>query len=230
MIDEKKAVAWFLANYRRGKKISDPMEYASCCKVLIEAYGSSEEVAKKLEVGKETIRILSKLTDLPLEVQDLISRRKIHLTVAFDIVPLDRERQVEVARAVSGLSYRDAREIIKQVSENPQKSAEEIRREVLEELEKREINMLMLAFPKEIYKLLQQESKDVPLRVRQIVEDWLAKDWPLDYSYEIKRESLVSLVIKIPRATARALRKKTRKTANLVERIVISWLKQQGKT
>ena len=100
---------------------------------------------------------------------------------------------------------------------------------MLNALEKKEVNIAMIALPKELYSVLQEESKDIPLLISRIVEDWLAKDSIPDYSYTPQKQNLVSLTIKFPRRTFMALRRKTRNPANMVERIIISWLKQKGK-
>lgn len=226
---EKQLLASFIADFKKGKKTGDPIEYAKTCKALVDLYGSPENVAEKLGVGKETVRVLSKIVELPSEVQNLISQRKIPITVAFDLVPLDPDKQTKAAQAVSGLPYKDARKVIRRISENPDKSVISIRAEVLNELEKKEVNIAMIALPKELYSVLQEESKDIPLLISRIVEDWLAKDSIPDYSYTPQKQNLVSLTIKFPRRTFMALRRKTRNPANMVERIIISWLKQKGK-
>ena len=228
MSKERELLARFIANFRKSKKIGDSMEYARTCKALLDMYGSPEDVAEKLGVGRETVRILAKLTELPSEVQDLISKKSLPLTVAFDIVPLDRTRQTEVAKAVSGLPYRDARQVIRRISMNPDVPIESVRAEVLEELEKREIDIVMLAFPRKIHTQLLQESQNVSLLIKQVVEEWLEKDGLLDYPTTPK-EDLVSLTVRLPRATYRSLRKKSRTPANLVEKIILTWLKEKGK-
>ena len=228
MDKEKELLARFIANLRKGKKIGDPMEYAKCCKALLDMYGSTEDVAEKLGVGRETVRILAKLTELPSEVQDLISKRRLPITAAFDIVPLNRARQTEVAKAVSGLPYRDARAVIRHFSMNPDMPIERVRAEVLEELEKREVDIVMLAFPRKIYTQLLQESQNVPLLIKEVVEEWMEKDGLLDYPTTSK-DDLVSLTVRLPRATYRGLRKKSRNPANLVEKIILTWLKEKGK-
>jgi hypothetical protein len=228
MSEERELLARFIANFRKSKKIGDPMEYARCCKALLDMYGSTEEVAEKLGIGRETVRILAKLTELPSEVQKLISKKRLPLTIAFDIVPLDRTRQSEVAKAISGLPYRDARQVIRRFSMNPDVPIKSVRAEVLEELEKREVNIVMLAFPRRIYTHLVQESQNVPLLIKQVVEEWVEKDRLLDYPI-ISKEDLVSLTVRLPRATYRSLRKKSRNPANLVEKIILTWLKEKGK-
>ena len=226
---EKELLASFIANFKKGKKAADPIKYAKTCKALVDLYGSPEKVAEKLGIGKETVRILSKIVGLPSEVKSLISKRKISLTIAFDIVPVDRARQVEVARAVTGLRYRDARKVIRRISENPHKSAESIRAEVLSELEKREVNIAMIALPRYVFELLKEESEDVSTLVRRVVDDWLKKSYPLDTSFSFKKKDLVSLIVKLPRKTSMALIRKTRQPANLIEQIIITRLKRKGR-
>jgi len=227
---EKQLLASFIGDFKKGKKSADPIEYAKTCKALIDLYGSPECVAEKLGVGKETVRILSKIAELPSEVQNLISQRKIPITVAFDLVPLDREKQVETAKAVSCLPFKDARKVIRRLSENLSVPAATIRNQVLSELEKKEVNIAIIALPNEIYTLLQKESEDIPQLISHIVEEWLTNEGsPNNDSYRIEKQNLVSVTIKFSRRTFMALRRRTRKPANLVERIVIAWLKQKGK-
>lgn len=225
---EKELLASFIANFRRAKKLGDPIEYAKACKDLVDVYGSPEDVAEKLGIGRETVRILSKVVDLPAEVKELISKKEIPLTVAFDIVPLDRVRQTEVARAVSGLPFKDARAVIRHVSNNPDMPIESARDEALKDLERREANIVMIAFPRNIYDTLSRESENVPVLVKKIVEGWLKKEEPLDYPI-IPKDDLVSLAVRLPRATYRALRKKARSPANLVEKVVFAWSKAKSK-
>ena len=229
MSRQERLLASFIADFKKGKKSGDPLEYARACKALVDLYGSPKDVSEKLGVGKETVRVLSKILELPIEVQNLISSRKIPITVAFDLVPLNRDKQVETAIAISGLPFKDARAIIRRVSEDPEKSASSIREEVLGDLEKREINMAIIAIPKEMYTMLQEESKDVPLLISRIVEDLLAKDRTPHFSYAHQKQNLVSLTIKFTRRTFMVLRRKTRNPANLVEQIVFDWLKRKGK-
>ena len=225
---EKKLLASFIVDFKKGKKTADPMEYAKTCKALSEMYGSAESVAEKLGVGKETVRILSKIVELPEEVQEMISRHLIPITVAFDLVPLSRERQIEAAGAISGLSFKDARKVIRRLSESPNIPATDVRVDVLNELEKKEVDIAMIALPKEIYALLREESEDIPEFISNIVEKWLAEDAPLDrYAHATDKGNNVSLMIKLSRRTFGALRRKTRKPANLVERIVISHYKDK---
>jgi hypothetical protein len=229
MTSEKELLASFIANFKKGTKIDDPIRYAETCKALIDLYGSPEKVAEKLGIGKETVRILSKIVELPSYVKSLISERKIPLTVAFDVVPVDRARQVEAANAVIGLRHRDARKVIRRFSENPHKSAETVRSEVLSELEKKELNIAMIALPRNIFKKLRDESRDVPDLVKLIVNDWLKRDYALDTSFSFKEHDLVSLTVKLSRQMSMALRRKTQNPANLIEQIIITWLKRQGR-
>lgn len=227
MSREKELLAFFIANFKKGKKIEDPLKYAETCKALVDLYGSPENVAMKLGIGRETVRILSKIVELPQEVKKLISRREIPLTAAFDIVPLSSTRQVEVAKAIAGLQYRDAREVIARVSKNPHKSARTIRSEVLRELEKKELNLAMIALPTNVFQELRHESTDVPALVELIVNEWLNKNYPLDPSFSFKRHDLVSLTVRLSRKMSMALRKETKNPANLIERIIITWLKRE---
>jgi len=229
MSGQEHLLASFIADFKKGKKSRDPLEYARAAKALIGLYGSPKDVSERLGVGKETVRILSKILDLPTEVQNLISSRKIPITVAFDLVPLNRNKQIETAMAVSGLPFKEARAIIRRVTEEPEKSVSRIRVEVLGGLEKREINVAIIAIPREMYTMLQEESKDVPSLISRIIDDQLAKDHAMHFPHVPPTQDTVSLTIKFPRRTFRALRRRARNPANLVEQIIIDWLKRKGK-
>lgn len=231
MVDrENRLLASFIADFKKGKKTADPMEYARTCRELLEIYGSTESVAEKLGIGKETVRILSKIVELPQEVQDMISKHRLRITVAFDLVPLSREKQIEAANVISGLSFKDARKVIRRISESRARApATDIRADVLNELEKKEVDIAMIALPKEVFGFLQEKSENIPKLVIRIVEEWLVKDSPLDTGTFTNKGNNVSLMIRLPRRTFTALRRKTRKPANLVERIVISYYKDESK-
>ena len=223
MNHEKELLAKFIVNFKKGKKITDPIEYAQTCKALVDLYGSPEIVAKKLGIGKETVRILTKILELPSEVKDLISTRRIPLTVAFDIVPLSSAVQIEVAKAVIDLHFKDARRVIRRKSENLTKSADDIRTEVLDELNNREINMALIALPRKICESLKKESKDIPALIGRIVDDWLVEGYPLVNSLSLEKNDLTSLMVKLSRKASMAIARKARNPANLIERIVVTW-------
>jgi len=229
LTQEKRLLASFIADFKKGKKAGDPLEYARTCSKLVKLYGSPEIVSKKLGVGKETIRILSKIPELHPHIQNLISQRRIPLTVAFDLIPLDCNKQVEAANAIVGLPFKDARKVIRRISANPRIRAATARAKVLDELERKEANIAIIALPKEMYQLLSNKSKDVPRLIRKLVDEWLVKGSPLDRCYHAEKANLVSVTIKFPRRTFSLLRRRTRKPANLVEGIVMAWLKQESK-
>ncbi len=99
----------------------------------------------------------------------------------------------------------------------------------MDELDKREVNIVMIAFPKRVYETLLTESAEIIQVTNAIVEEWLAKEYPLDASLIADDRGLVSLTIRLSRKTFHALQKRGRRPADLVERIIISWLKQKGR-
>lgn len=223
-------LAAFIADFRKGKKTGDPMRYVRSTKKLIELYGSPKTVSEMLGVGKETVRILAKIAELPNEIQELVSAREIPLTIAFDLVPFNSERQVEIARVIRNLSFKEARKIIRYIGDNPEKSAEDARVEIMRTLESREINIAMIAIPKRFYDSLQKEETDVTALVARIIDEWLASQYSLDISELDNEGGMVSLTLKLSRNTFHALRRITRKPADLIEKIVVSWLRKREKT
>jgi hypothetical protein len=226
---EERSLGAFIADFRKSKKLGDPMQYAKASKKLIEFYGSPKAVSEKLGVGKETVRILSKLTTLPEEVQQRVSKREIPLTIAFDLVPLTTERQIETSRAIKNLSFKEARQIIRYIVENPGKSAEDARVAVMNALENREISVAMVAISQRDYDIMNQEDDDVTSSIIRMVEEWLANPQSLKNHDLVSEENKVSITLKLSRKTYHSLRKITRNPADLIEKVVASNLRREEK-
>lgn len=135
-MNTKNDVALLLTYFRKWKSEVNPSEIIKRCKRLVSLYGLSK-AAKMVGVSRETMRIWAKLDGLPNEVKRLISKGDLLPTIAFDIVP--RRRQIQIAKAVAGLPYKEAKEIIRHLKKTPQKSIKKIRNEVLDEFEEKEL-------------------------------------------------------------------------------------------
>lgn len=225
-MNTKNDVALLLTYFRKWKSEVNPSEIIKRCKRLVSLYGLSK-AAKMVGVSGETMRIWAKLDGLPDEVKRLISKGDLLPTIAFDIVP--RRRQIQIAKAVAGLPYKEAKEIIRHLRKTPQKSIKKIRNEVLDEFEEKELAGVIIGLPIQTYQTLQKKSKNVSKLIERIVEGWLKHGGPKLAVQKKERRSkeIVPVVVKLSRLTLTLLRKKSRQPANLVEQIVIGWAKQK---
>jgi len=220
-LNERKALATLLASFRRTGKFSNPIVYAESANYLVEKYGSAELVAHRLDVGTETIRALAKVAKMPANVKKLISDGKLLLTVAFDLLPFEPQRQVELAEEVKGLAFKDARAVIRCASRHPTESPSKLKQGVLSELEKRELNIVVVRVPRTIHEAIAKEGTEKT--IVKLCNRWLRDGYP-NLPIATRQSDLIRLIVKIPRQTYQELRHRTRKVANLVERIAIYYL------
>jgi hypothetical protein len=213
----KKALATLFASYRKLNKFSDPITFAESARYLIREYGSAERVAQNLEKGKETIRALAKVADMPSEVKRRISSGELLLTVAFELLPFEHSRQVELSRAVTGLSFKDARAVLRYSKEHPNESAAISRKKALAELENREIVLAVMRFPRDMYRIVSRG--DPSKTIANAAQRWLNDGAPSLPPLAAERDRL-RLIVRVPRDLHRRLRRYNRNVPNLLEKIV----------
>jgi hypothetical protein len=213
----RKNLAIFFANYRKSNKFSDPIAFAESARNLIQEYGSAERVARDLEKGKETIRALAKVAGMPTEVKKRISSGELLLTVAFDLLPFESSRQIELSRAVAGLSFKDARAVLRYAKSHPNESATAARKMVLAELEKHEMVLAVMRFPMDTYKIITRV--DPNKTIIGAAQRWLDEGAPALSPLASGRGRL-RIIVRVPRELHARLKRNGRNVPNLLERIV----------
>jgi hypothetical protein len=220
-LNERQAIAVLLASLRKSKKFSNPTLFAESAGYLVRRYGSPEAVAERLSVGKETIRALAKVAEMPSEIKNLIATRRLLLTVAFDLIPLSPTHQVRLAREVAGLPFKDARAIIRYSSRNPGLAMSRVKKVVLRDLEKQEVNIAVVRLPRKIHDRMMGEGPDV--MVSGLCDRWFADGTPVLPVPNFSNGALRT-VIKVPRKAYGRLRARTNNIANLIERLAYYYL------
>ena len=179
-IDEEKILARLYLNLRGAKKKQDNwFDIAQDCKRLRDYYGSAKKVAEKVGVSYELIRALLKLPTLPDEVKELIKDDKILFDVAQRIARINRkERQVEVARAIVGLSAHDARDLIQYAKKYPNEPLGDFKKRVTEGKNRTEkVHLAIIPLKEKIYGILKTEGRKRNVSaekfILQIVNQWI---------------------------------------------------------
>lgn len=127
------------------------VEKGNCCKQLLEKYQdkypTKETLGQKIGVSADTINNWLKLTEAPPEIQRMITPAekvgvpremgKLDYSTALTITRQieEPERQVEIAKEIAAkpVHGRKARQVIAKAAKEPEKSVEEILKEVIEE-------------------------------------------------------------------------------------------------
>lgn len=239
MLNEKKAKALIAANFGKGRKSINQLEYANCYEFLYNRYRSIKSVIKQLKsagvkkVGYETVRInveVAKAAKSSPKLQQLISNGLVPLTVVFELIPLgDPKRQAEVGEAIAGFPSNVARWIIREASKNPQESATKVRDRALEQIRKMSPTIVAFALPEKMYKALQKKSKDTEEWVRCVVINWLGKGGPPLKFVKFTKKKLQVVTVTFSKPIFKKLQKKGN-PADLVKQIVIDQLKNSFPT
>ena len=146
---------------------------------------SHKEVAEKLGVSTELIRAILNLLVLPVEVQQLIKQGKILFDAAQRMNTIDpkskdekqrKKRQIEVAKAITGLTSHEQREIIQYAKKYPNVSLSNFKKRVTTQLTKEKIHVAIIPLSEESFRILQIESvrKKISLEklILNIIDDW----------------------------------------------------------
>jgi len=165
------------------KKKEDWMNIANKCAELAK-HKSHKELAEELGVSTELIRAILSLLELPKEIQQLIKEKKILFDAAQRINTIDRKndkkqrekRQIEVARAIAGLTSHEQREIIQYAKKFPNSTLSNFKKRVTAEIITEKIHVAIIPLNEEVFRSLQHESvkKKISLEktILSIIDEW----------------------------------------------------------
>lgn len=165
------------------KKKEDWISLAIKCAELAKKK-SHKELANELGVSPELIRAILSLLELPKEVQYLIKEKKILFDAAQRINTINRgkekkqreKRQIEVARAIAGLTSHEQREIIQYAKKNPNSTLSNFKKRVTLEVPTEKIHVAIIPLNEELFRSLQSESvrKKISLEkiILEIIDKW----------------------------------------------------------
>ena len=180
--NEERAIARLYLNLKGGKRKKDDwVSIATDLKRLSDFYKSPTETARKLGVSYELVRSIIKILNLPEEVQQLIKEGKILYDAAQRITRLrSPSKQIEVAKAVAGLTSHQARDIIQYAKRYPDADLADFKRRVTgQKLAKGEVHLMVLPMRGETYRKLQSLSQRHKISTQRlvvsIVNEWLSR-------------------------------------------------------
>jgi ParB-like chromosome segregation protein Spo0J len=180
--NEEKTLANLYLNLKGEKRKKDDwITIANDLKQLCDFYKSTTEAARKLGVSYELVRSILRILDLPSEVQEMIREGRILYDAAQRLARLhSTKKQIEVARAIAGLSSHGARDIIVFAKSNPNAPLDDFRKRVTMPKPSREsIHLTVLPLHKDTYAILQKYSRAsgiTPQRlILRIIDEWSQK-------------------------------------------------------
>src|SRR5690606_27244829 len=100
----------------------NPIDQAHSLQRLADEFAlTHEQVAKAVGRSRASVSNLLRLLDLDTAVKDMLVERRIDMGHARALLPLDRERQIEVARKTErrGLSVRQVEKTVRTLLEAP---------------------------------------------------------------------------------------------------------------
>lgn len=182
-INEEKILASLYLNLKGKKKKPDNwIEIASNLEKLSNFYGSPERAAEKLGVSNELVSSILRILKLPSAVRDMIAKGEILYDAAQRLQRIsDSDKQVEVAKAMIGLTSHQARDLIQYARKYPEANISAYKKRVESSEGKTErINIIVLPVRNETYSLLRRVSRkrktSVEKLVSEIVSSWLSEN------------------------------------------------------
>ncbi len=107
----------FIQNQFRKSKKDDSIKYVESCHQLIDLFGfqNTLKIFKQngINMGDSTLQALYKVSLMPPQIKEMIQKRELLLTAAFEIPQIDEEMQIEIAKAMKNKNYSDAKKIVK---------------------------------------------------------------------------------------------------------------------
>jgi hypothetical protein len=178
---ENSLLATLYVNLRGDKKKKeDWISIARKCKKLATKYRFRVDLAEKLGVSSELIRALMSLLDLPEEVQHLIKEGKILFDAAQRINTIEtKKKQIEVARAIAGLTSHEQREIIQYAKKYPNSDLLDYKKRVVTPVNTEKIHVAIIPLREKTFKALQKEvvknKTSLEKFILNVIEKWIEK-------------------------------------------------------
>jgi hypothetical protein len=177
-LDEETALSVIFANTKRKKRNVDLITVARSFEYLVKFYGSQNAVANRVGLHSEMIRQFRSLLKLPIEVQEMIAKRRIDkLDVAYRISMIkDPSKQVAAAKGIADLSEsKDIRDVVRMMAKAGYSTEEAIDR--ILEAKPKGLHIFVMDFDDILYKEIKVAAKKMSISpaqlVKQIVEEWL---------------------------------------------------------
>lgn len=188
MSKENQKLANLFLNLKGSKKKRDDwIKIAKICRDVLNKSKDRKEAASKLGVSTELIRSIVSLLDLPTEIQQMIKNNEILFdaaqrinTIKNDDKNKERKRRIDVAKAISGLTSHDQREIIRYAKKFPNSSLKNYKKRVTAKQEIKEIHIAVIALEKEQHSKLNIITKKKKISLEklllEIIEHWLEEN------------------------------------------------------
>jgi len=176
-LDEETALSVLFSNTKRKKRSTDLLTIAKSCQFLVKLYGSQQAVADRVGISAEMIREFLTTLKLPLEVQKLVSERKIdRVDVVREISTLkDTAKQIAAAEALihtASKEIRDVKRLVKEAGVSVQDA-----KRVISEAKPQGLHIFVVDFTDETYREIAVQAKGLKTTpaelIREIVTDWL---------------------------------------------------------
>ncbi|MCF0233543.1 MAG: ParB/RepB/Spo0J family partition protein, partial [Thermoguttaceae bacterium] len=120
VVDDREMAELALTENMQRRDLN-PIEKALAFRAYLDSYGGThEELAKRLDLDRSTVTNLTRLLDLPEEIQTMTRRGDLTQGHARALLPLEEWDQLELARRVAEekLSVRQTEAIVKEFLEN----------------------------------------------------------------------------------------------------------------
>ncbi|MEN6291187.1 MAG: hypothetical protein ABFD07_04100 [Methanobacterium sp.] len=181
-LDENNVLSILYSNSITKKRNVDLLTLSNYYDFLIKKYGNSRKaVADRLDISSEMIRNFLIAKDLPLEIQQLISERKIDsLDVVKQISEIkNKDEQIKVAYAILGLSTKDIRDIIRLIKKE-KLNVDDAKKIILNEKPKK-YHVYLIDIEDEDNSILLKEAEKEKIKpaefVKKIILAWLEKKY-----------------------------------------------------
>lgn len=176
-LDEETALSILFANTKRKKRNSDLLTIAKSCEYLVKLYGSQKAVAEKVGLSTEMIREFLTTLNLPIEIQNLVSERRIDsIDIVREISAIkEPSKQIAATEAFINSLSKDVRDI-KRLVKDANVSVKEAKKVVLDAKPKG-LHIFIMDFEDETYRAIIRQAKALKIKpaelVKGIVTDWL---------------------------------------------------------
>lgn len=183
---EEEALTILFSNLKGNrKKIHDWITIAENMNYLVQLYGSTTAVSKKLSIANSMVNSIIKLLKLTKKNKQLVRERKILQDTGEKLAGLeDINLQNMVGDLVIGLSNYDARELIDYAKKYPKsslKDLEEFKNRINKSKSSKEkLFVTIVPFDEEHFFMLKKEAskRNVSLEElsKRIIKEWIERD------------------------------------------------------
>jgi hypothetical protein len=165
-MNETKAVAVFMANFKKKVKPSNLLEFAEACRTLLEhKHWGIDEMKRYFGASEYMIRQIDKINELKnSKIKKLIKEGKLGIDACYQLSRIKEPKRTRIAGIIKDLPQNEQRRLVYFIANDPNLSITEAKN-LVEKEKPEEIKLLVIPLDNHTYENLARTARRTKLKI-----------------------------------------------------------------